>query len=106
VSAIRQNFTLIASKLQNAPKDLLDKFENKVIKCTGKVTELESLLSDIEENRILLAKYFCEEEKKFRIEDCLQIFYKLCSKIADAEKVIIINSLLCFNNVSEKIIIF
>ena len=86
VSALRKNFTLIASQLQNAPPDLLAKFEDPVVQCCDKVSELEKLVADIESKRVDLANYFCEDDSKFRTEDCFEIFNKLCSKVKDVEK--------------------
>lgn len=34
-----------------------------------------------------LAQYFCEDESKFKVEECIGIFNTLCQKVADATKV-------------------
>lgn len=34
-----------------------------------------------------LSQYFCEDESKFRLEDCVAVFATLNTKVADAKKV-------------------
>lgn len=55
--------------------------------------DLEQSLKEVERSRVKLAQYFCEDESKFKIEECIGIFNTLCLKIADARKV---NIWLCF----------
>lgn len=58
-----------------------------MIECASELSSLEDLVSRLEASRLDLATYFCEDEAKFRLEDCLQVFYKLCSKVKDATQV-------------------
>ncbi|KAF2362045.1 Formin FH2 domain [Trinorchestia longiramus] len=86
---VRQHQTtvaLIASQLQGAPPDVANKFLESVTSTSEKLKVLQSLVDDLEERKVLLANYFSEDEKKFRLEDCFAVFHSLCEKIQEAGK--------------------
>lgn len=58
-----------------------------MVNCDQQISGLEAIVTKIDEKRLQLAKYFCEDEAKFRLEDCLQVFGKLCTKIHEAKRV-------------------
>jgi len=94
---MQRNFTSISSQLADGPKELEDKFGEKIKKCRSKIAKLEAALADIENRRVQLAKYFCEEEKTFLIEDCTIIFSTLCHKIKEVQEVTHIIEMLLFS---------
>ncbi|XP_018014551.1 inverted formin-2 [Hyalella azteca] len=77
---------LTASQLQAAPPDVANTFIEPVTSCSMQLADLQQLVEQLEQRRLLLANYFSENEKKFRLEDCFAIFHNLCCKIADARK--------------------
>lgn len=68
-------------------------FTDFVTTSDGLLKDLEQSLKEVERSRVKLAQYFCEDESKFKIADCIGIFNTLCLKIADARKV---SRRLCF----------
>ena len=53
----------------------------------GQILTVEKIVYSLEITRKDLSKYFCEDEEKFRLEDCIGILHCLCSKIEAAQKV-------------------
>ena len=58
------------------------------------VEQLQTGLAEIRSVTARLAKHFCEEEKKFRLEECLEQFKGFCDAVIRCEKV---RSFVCVN---------
>ena len=48
------------------------------------MAELELDMSELNELRIELANYFCEDDKTFKLEDCIKMFNTFCEKFTKA----------------------
>ena len=44
-------------------------------------------LSDVEAMAARLAEHFCEEENRFKIEECLEIFRTICENVKKCKQV-------------------
>lgn len=86
VSSLRTNLTTLAKKLENSPDSVKEHFKDFTVKAEQVVQDLELSLHELERSRIKLAQYFCEDESKFRLEDCVGVFHTLNTKIMDAQK--------------------
>lgn len=53
----------------------------------GEIEELELDLQELEELRLDLACYFCEDDTQFKLEECLRIFFLFCEKFKKAIEV-------------------
>ena len=51
------------------------------------IAELKEGLANIQQLSSKLATHFCEEESKFKLEECLQTFKAFCEKIEQCQKV-------------------
>ncbi|RXG70353.1 Inverted formin-2 [Armadillidium vulgare] len=76
----------IKKKIENSDKEFATHFNKFICDCETTLGDLNSKLTKLEEYRVKLCHYFCEEENKFRLEDCLAIFLILCNKVHEAEK--------------------
>lgn len=86
VSTLRGDLKMLSKKLENAPDDVKKHFEDFTIKAETVVQDLEQSLKELERSRVKLAQYFCEDESKFRVEDCVGNFHTLITKVTDARK--------------------
>ncbi|XP_063596837.1 inverted formin-2-like [Penaeus indicus] len=86
VTTLRGDYTHLCKSLENAPDDVKDRFKDFVATSDGLLKDLEQSLKEVERSRVKLAQYFCEDESKFKIGECIGIFNTLCLKIADARK--------------------
>ncbi len=48
---------------------------------------LEMDLTELEELRVELASYFCEDDTAFKLEECIKIFQTFCDKFKKAIQV-------------------
>lgn len=47
---------------------------------------LQQAMSNLEQMRLQLADFFCEDQSQFKIEECFKIFYHFCEKFKTAIK--------------------
>lgn len=86
VETLSTDLTGLTKKLENAPKDIKDRFSEFTQKAALVVHDLQVSLQELERSRVKLAQYFCEDESKFRVEDCVAIFHTLSCKVQSAKK--------------------
>lgn len=86
VTTLRGDHTHLCKSLEDAPDDVKERFKDFVTTSDELLKDLEQSLKEVERSRVKLAQYFCEDESKFKIADCIGIFNTLCLKIADARK--------------------
>ncbi|XP_042859347.1 inverted formin-2-like [Penaeus japonicus] len=86
VTALRGDHTRLCKSLENAPDDVNEHFKDFIATSDGLLKDLEQSLKEVERSRVKLAQYFCEDESKFKVEECIGIFNTLCQKVADATK--------------------
>ena len=51
------------------------------------MVELEQDLTELENLRVELANYFCEDKTTFKLEECIKIFSTFCEKFQKAKQV-------------------
>ncbi|XP_045594801.2 inverted formin-2 isoform X1 [Procambarus clarkii] len=86
VAALRADLTMLIKKLESSPDDVKNHFNDFTLKAEEVIKDLELSLQEIERSRVKLAQYFCEDESKFRLEDCVGVFHTLNTKVIDAKK--------------------
>lgn len=86
VATLRGDLNTLSKNLEKAPEDVVDHFKEFTTKADILVQDLELSLKELERSRVKLAQYFCEDEEKFRVEDCVVVFHTLCAKINEAKK--------------------
>ncbi|XP_068243484.1 inverted formin-2-like [Palaemon carinicauda] len=86
VETLRNDLKVLCKNLEKAPEDVVNHFKEFTTNAEKMVKDLEKSIEEIERSRVKLSQYFCEDETKFRIEDCFGIFNTLCTKIKDARK--------------------
>ena len=52
------------------------------------LSSLDSSVEQVKKTAKKMAKRFCEDEDKFKMDDCLKIFLKFCNNIAKCQKVL------------------
>ncbi|KAE9556010.1 hypothetical protein FO519_000756 [Halicephalobus sp. NKZ332] len=55
-----------------------------LLESESKINDLQSALKEIEEKRIEIANYFCEQEKTFKLEECFKIFNTFLTRFFNA----------------------
>merc|ERR1711874_372626 len=83
---IKTDFNKFIKDLERAPQDVKDIFNDHILNGEELVRALEQKLEKLEESRVVLAQYFCEDTAKFKVHDAIETFNTLCLKIADARK--------------------
>ena len=68
----------------------INSYLDHILKDEDKLRGVEQKLDELEESRVALAQYFCEDKAKFKVTDAIETFNTLCLKIADARKVSIV----------------
>uniref|UniRef100_A0A0P4W8L0 FH2 domain-containing protein n=1 Tax=Scylla olivacea TaxID=85551 RepID=A0A0P4W8L0_SCYOL len=86
VGTLNSDLTELTKKLHDAPKDIQERFSEFTKKAAGVTHDLQVSLQELERSKIKLAQYFCEDESKFRLEDCVSIFHTLSCKVQTARK--------------------
>lgn len=86
VGTLTTDLTGLTKKLEVAPKDIQKHFSGFTKKAAEVVQDLQASLQELERSRVKLAQYFCEDEDKFRLEDCVTIFHTLSCKVQSARK--------------------
>lgn len=72
----------------------------------NEIDELNSDLRELEKTRLQLAQFFCEEEKTFKLDECIRTFYDFFEKFKKAIQVSLqikpcnINFTVCNENIS------
>lgn len=86
VATLRRDLDKLTRTLENASEDLQQHFTDFTVKAEIVVSDLERSLKEVERSRVKLAQYFCEDESKFRLEDCIIAFHTLGTRVQDAKK--------------------
>ncbi|XP_073835952.1 uncharacterized protein isoform X2 [Musca autumnalis] len=98
----RINFDQISSDIQALDKEL-EIFKTKILDskfdastkkelleflvgAEHKVGELKIGLSRVDEIRVKVANFFCEDVQKFRLDECFQIFHSFCENFLKSQK--------------------
>nr|XP_026693253.1 inverted formin-2 isoform X4 [Ciona intestinalis] len=76
----------LTKQVEKSSKEVKEQFAPFLKVATDKVSTFAKDLEEIENLRLSLAKYLVEDEAKFKLEECLSTFAKLCEQIKSAIK--------------------
>jgi len=63
-----------------------------VQKAHGELTVIDTKMSKLDQLRVELAEFFCEDAKTFRLDDCVKTFHEFFEKFQKATQVSIIDT--------------
>ncbi|XP_076038925.1 inverted formin-2-like [Oratosquilla oratoria] len=86
VKGLRKDHDTLKTKIKKAKLDIQKHFEGHLSLSETTITDLEKSIEELERSKVKLAHYFCEDEKKFSLQECLSVFNTLRDKILQAEK--------------------
>lgn len=78
--------TNLEKQLKDADSSLKEHLQPFMKLATKQVEGLNRQVDEINQLSIKLCQHLCEDEKTFRLEDCLKIFYTLCENVKKCQK--------------------
>uniref|UniRef100_T1IIN0 FH2 domain-containing protein n=1 Tax=Strigamia maritima TaxID=126957 RepID=T1IIN0_STRMM len=84
ITQLKNTFNKLEKQVGNAQDDVKQQFDHFISKSRDQVTQLENQMKSINEMSTKLARHFCEDESKFKLEDCLSTFAGFCEKVKQA----------------------
>ena len=77
----------LRGKVKNSPDDLKSQLKTFLHEADEEVASLDKSLSDVQKMNKQIAEYFCEDTKKFKMEECLVEVNMFLSEFEAAVKV-------------------
>lgn len=73
VMKLKKGLDSTSTKIGSSPKDIQDQFGSFLDSAMTESQNLEQGIKDIRDLTVRFAEYFCEDPKKFVLEDCLKV---------------------------------
>ncbi|XP_048589665.1 inverted formin-2 isoform X2 [Nematostella vectensis] len=86
VKTIKSNVTTLKKKLENAPNDIKEQFDDFVEHALDEVVVLEAGVEDINNLIKRMAEYFCEDASKVKLQEVFMLFKTFCDQLTNARK--------------------
>uniref|UniRef100_A0A2C9K4F2 FH2 domain-containing protein n=1 Tax=Biomphalaria glabrata TaxID=6526 RepID=A0A2C9K4F2_BIOGL len=83
---LEKNVKKLEIQVSQSDGDIKDYFDQFIKEANIKVNLVQGKLVQIQELTLKLSHHFCEPEKGFKLEECLNNFYTFCQKVKQCEK--------------------
>lgn len=80
------NVRQLKGKVEKCEDDIKDYFSSFIKDSESEVNSVQGKLSEISSLAKRLAHHFCEQEKSFKLEECLNTFNTFCQKVQQCQK--------------------
>lgn len=87
VNQLKSSLAAAEKKLENAPDDVKEQLSQFLEMATKECQQLQDDCTEIRSLVEKMASYFCEDPKKFPLEEYLGMFKQFCEKITKAKDV-------------------
>ncbi|CAG7729172.1 unnamed protein product, partial [Allacma fusca] len=82
ILSLKTKVTNICRQMENpsSPKEIISQFGQVFQEASLQISDLENFLVQVEEVRVDLARFFCEELQSFKFEECFKILFSFTTK--------------------------
>ena len=86
VAQLKKNLDTTKKRLETSTDDLKEQFSPFIRVATEESLSLQTGITDIRDLTQKFAEYFCEDPKKFVLEDYLKVFHQFCEALSKAKE--------------------